>query len=127
MKGNKAVVLIIFIAIIAISAIIGSITVFYQNNQTQNRNAMSSEGIVAKIEGQRILVIDGATVEELKGKTEEEMLVDVENAIWFSVSIDQLKTVKTYDKIRITYSQLEESFPAQANANNIEVLSQNAK
>jgi len=122
MKGNKAVLLIILIAIIAISAIIVSITAFYQNNQTQSGNAMSIDGIVVKKEDQRILVISGVEAEELKGQTEEEMLEGVTNAIWFSLSIDQMKIVNEYDYVRITYSNIDESFPGQASANTIKVL-----
>lgn len=127
MKGNKAVLFIILIAIIAISAIIVSITTFYQNNQTQSGNAMSIDGIVAKKEDQRILVISGVEAEELRDLTEEEMLEGVTNAIWFSLSIDQMKIVNEYDYVRISYSNIKESFPGQANANTIKVLNEDEK
>lgn len=124
MKGNKTVVLVVLVALIAISAVVTSITFFYQNNQTQNGNVMSIEGIVVKVEDQRALVISGKSAEELKGKSEVEMLEGIQEAIWFSLSIDQLKIVNEYDFVRITYSQVNESFPGQANANNIEILSE---
>lgn len=124
MKGYKTVVLVLLIAMIAISAVVASITFFYQNNQTQNGNEMSIEGTVAKMEDQRVLVISGKVAEELKGKSEVEMLEGIQEAIWFSLSIDQLKIVNEYDFVRITYSQVNESFPGQANANNIEILSE---
>jgi hypothetical protein len=124
MKGNKAVILVILIAMIAISAVVVSITLFYQNNQTQNGQEMSIDGTVAKIEDQRVLVISGKVAEELKDKSEVEMLEGIQEAIWFSLSIDQLKIVNEYDYVRITFSQVNESFPGQANANNIEILSQ---
>jgi hypothetical protein len=97
MKGYKTVVLVLLIAMIAISAVVASITFFYQNNQTQNGNEMSIEGTVAKMEDQRVLVISGKVAEELKGKSEVEMLEGIQEAIWFSLSIDQLKIVNEYD------------------------------
>jgi len=127
MKGNKAVLFIILIAIVAISAIIVSITMFYQNNQTQSGNAMSIDGIVAKKEDQRILVISEGEAEELRGLTEEQMLEGVTSAIWFSLSIDQMKIVNEYDYVRISYSNIKESFPGQANANTIKVLNEDEK
>jgi len=123
MKGNKVVLLIVVIAVIAISAVVGSMTIFFNNNETQSGHAMSIEGTVAQKEDARILVISGKEESELKGRTQEEMLDGAEEAIWFSLSIDQSQSVKEFDNIRIKYSQVDESFPGQASANSIEVLS----
>ena len=125
MKGNKAVLLIISIVLIGIVAVVGSITLYYQNNQTQNPTAMSIEGTVAIMDGQRILVVNGVDVEDLKGKTEEEILDGATEAIWFSLSIDQREIVEEYDKVHISYSTIDESFPAQAVANTVNVLNSN--
>lgn len=127
MKGNKAVFLIVIIVLAALAAIIFSISSFYQNNQTQQGFSQSFEGTVAKIDDSRILVIKGKDAAELKGKTEEEMLEGVSEAIWFSLSIDQVKTVKEMDSVRINYSSVNESFPGQASANSVKVLSNDAK
>lgn len=124
MKGNKAVILIVLIVIIAIAIIVGSITMFYQNNQKQNGNALAIEGIVAKIDNARILVISGEiNAAEIQGQTEEEMLKNANEAIWFSLSIDQLKRVNEFDTVRITYSGIDDSFPGQASANSVKNLS----
>lgn len=127
MKGNKAVFLIVIIVLAALAAIIFSISSFYQNNQTQQGFSQSFEGTVAKIDDSRILVIKGKDAAELKGKSEEEMLEGVSEAIWFSLSIDQVKTVKEMDSVRINYSSVNESFPGQASANSVKVLSNDAK
>jgi flagellar basal body-associated protein FliL len=127
MKGNKAVFLIVIIVLVALAAIIFSISFFYQNNQTQQGFSQSIEGTVAKIDDSRILVIKGKDAAELKGKTEEEMLEGVSEAIWFSLSIDQVKTVKEMDSVRINYSSVNESFPGQASANSVKVLSDDTK
>lgn len=123
MKGNKAVILIVGIALVAIAAVVLSITVFFQNNQSQNEGALILEGTVAKVEDARILVISGKEADELKGKTEEEMLEGVSEAIWFSLSIDQIKRVDEFDKVRISYSQVAETFPGRASANSVVNLS----
>lgn len=125
MKGNKAVLLIISIVLIGIVAVVGSITLYYQNNQTQNPSAMSIEGTVAIMDGQRILVVNGVDVEELNGKTEEEIVDGATEAIWFSLSIDQREIVEEYDEVRISYSKIDESFPGQAVANTVNVLDSN--
>jgi len=127
MKGNKAVFLIVIIVLAALAAIIFSISSFYQNNQTQQGFSESFEGTVAKIDDSRILVIKGKDAAELKGQTEEEMLEGVSEAIWFSLSIDQVKTVKEMDSVRINYSSVNESFPGQASANSVKVISDDTK
>ncbi|WP_075619363.1 YobA family protein [Paenisporosarcina indica] len=123
MKGNKVVILIVVIALIAISAVVGSITLFFQNNETQRGHASSIEGIVAKKENARILVISGKNETELKGKTEEEMLEGVKDAIWFSLSIDQTQSVREFDRVQVKYNQIEKSFPGKASANSMKILS----
>jgi len=122
LKGNKAVLLIVIIAMIAISAVVWSISVFYQNNETQSGLALSMEGIVVKKEDVRILVISGKNEDELKGQTEEEMLEGVTEAIWFTLSMDQVQSVKEFDRVRMSYSQVQESFPGQASANSMKIL-----
>lgn len=127
MKGNKAVLLIVVIVLVAIATIVYTITSFYQNNETQNGYSQSIEGTVAKIDDARILVIKGKNASELEGQTEEEMLEGVSEAIWFSLSIDQIKTVNEWDTVRITYSAVSESFPGQASANGVKNLSDETK
>ena len=127
MKGIKAVLLIVIILLAALVAVVFSITSFYQENETQNRYSKAIEGTVAKIEDSRILVISGKDADELKGQTEEEMLKGVSEAIWFSLSIDQVKIVQEMDSVRITYSKVSESFPGQSSANSVKNISDETK
>jgi flagellar basal body-associated protein FliL len=127
MKGNKAVIIIVIIVLAALAAIVFSITSFYQKNETQNGYSKAIEGTVAIIDDSRILVISGKDADELKGQTEEEMLEGVSEAIWFSLSIDQVKTVKEMDSVRITYSKVSESFPGQSSANSVKNISDETK
>lgn len=122
MKGKKAVILVVILTLIAISAIVVSITIFYQNNPTQIGNSMSIEGTVAKVDDARMLVISGKDATELDGQTEQEMLKDISEAIWFTLSIDQLKKVKEFDSVRVTYSQIDQSSPGQASADSVEII-----
>jgi hypothetical protein len=122
MKGSKAVLLLVIVGLVAIAAVVGSISIFFKNNETQSGHAMSIEGTVAKKDDASILVISGKDENELKGKTEEEMLEGVEEAIWFSLSIDQTQQVVEFDNVRIKYSHVNESFPGKASANSIEIL-----
>ena len=127
MKGIKAVLLIVIILLAALVAVVFSITSFYQKNETQNGYSKAIEGTVAKIEDSRILVISGKDADELKGQTEEEMLEGVSEAIWFSLSIDQVKSVQEMDSVRITYSKVSESFPGQSSANSVKNISDETK
>jgi len=122
MKGNKAVVLIVIMALVAITAVVVSISTFFKNNETQSGHAMSIEGTVAIKDDASILVISGKDETELKGLTEEEMLEGVEEAIWFSLSIDQAQQVEEFDNVLIKFSHVNESFPGQASANSVKVL-----
>jgi flagellar basal body-associated protein FliL len=127
MKGNKAVLLVVIIVLAALAAVVFSITSFYQKNETQNGYSKAIEGTVAIIDDSRILVISGKDAAELKGHTEEEMLEGVSEAIWFSLSIDQVKAVNELDTVRITYSKVSESFPGKASANSVKNLSDETK
>lgn len=120
MKGKKAVILVVVLTLIAIAAVVVSITIFFQNNPTQIGNSMSIEGTVAKIDDARVLVISGKDATELDGQTEKEMLKYIDEAIWFTLSMDQMKKVKEFDSVRVTYSQIDQSFPGQASADSIE-------
>lgn len=127
MKGIKAVILIVIILFAALVAVVFSITSFYQKNETQNGYSKAIEGTVAIIDDSRVLVISGKDADELKGQTEEEMLEGVSEAIWFSLSIDQVKTVQEMDSVRITYSKVSESFPGQSSANSLKNISDETK
>lgn len=122
MKGKKAVILVVILTLIAVASIVVSITIFFQNNPTQIGNSMSIEGTVAKIDDARVLVISGKDATELDGQTEQEMLKDISEAIWFTLSIDQLKKVKEFDSVRVTYSQIDQSSPGQASADSVEII-----
>ena len=123
MKGNKAVLLIIVIVLAALATIVFTITNFYQNNETQKNFSESIEGTVAIIDDDRILVISGKVRAELEGQTEEEMLEGVNEAIWFTLSMDQVKTVNEFDNVRVSYSTVSETFPGKASANGVKNLS----
>ena len=71
MKGNKAVLLIVVIVLVALATIVYTITSFYQNNETQNGYSQSIEGTVAKIVDARILVIKGKEAAELSYQLQE--------------------------------------------------------
>lgn len=127
MKGKKAVILISTTAVVAIAAVVISISMFFQSNQTQNKNAIWIEGTVAKKEAARILVVSGKDETELKGLTEEEMVEGASDAIWFSLSIDQVKNVSEFDKVRISYSHVSESYPGKASANSVRILDEESQ
>ena len=55
------------------------------------------------------------------------MLKGVSEAIWFSLSIDQVKSVQEMDSVRITYSKVSESFPGQSSANSVKNISDETK
>ncbi|QBP39935.1 YobA family protein [Paenisporosarcina antarctica] len=122
MKGKKAVILVVLLSLIAIAAVVVSITIFFQNNPTQFGSSMSIEGTVAKIDDTRVLVISGKDATDLDGQTEQEMLKEIDEAIWFTLSMDQLKIVKEFDSVRVAYSQIDQSFPGQASADRIEKI-----
>ncbi|MGE6489487.1 YobA family protein [Paenisporosarcina sp. NPDC076898] len=127
MKGKKAVLMIVAIALVSIAAVVISISVFFQNNQTQNENASWIEGTVAQKEDARILVISGKDEAELKDLTEEEMLEGASEAIWFSLSIDQAKKVSEFDTVRISYSHVSETYPGQASATSVLVIDEESQ
>lgn len=124
MKGKRAVFLIIGLVLLAIVLAFGSIQWFFNASldQLDSSELMEMEGLVVEIDDQRILLIEGLTLKEAEGKTTDELLKKGLNAIWFSLSIDQLDGIKQYDRLKVKFDRVAESYPGQASAKRVELI-----
>ncbi|MET1013121.1 MAG: DUF3221 domain-containing protein [Paenisporosarcina sp.] len=124
MRGKSAVFLIVGLVLLAIVLAFGSIHWFFKTslNQVESSDVMEMDGIVVEIDDQKVLLIEVLSKKEVEGKSTEQLLEEGLNAIWFSLSIDQLKGVKQYDRLKVDFDQVSESYPGQASAKRVEIL-----
>lgn len=124
MKGKRAVFLIIGLVLLANVLAFGSIQWFFNTSLDQNDSSdlMEMEGLVVEIDNQKVLLIEGLTLKEAEGKSTEELLNESLNAIWFSLSIDQLDGIKKYDRLKVKFDRVAESYPGQASAKRVEII-----
>lgn len=124
MKGKYTVGIVIAILLIAIGATFYFITQFFEDNPTQPQQPTSyTEGIIIDIKDKTsILVVGGLPIDEAKNMSVEEALESGNDAIWFSLTIGQLDPLKLYDEVKVGYTTLAESYPAQGTAKTIEKL-----
>jgi hypothetical protein len=122
MRGKRAVFLVIGLILLTIVIGIGSMQLFFNTTLKQLEPSNSIEGVVVEIDDQKVLLIEDLSKEEVEGKSTEELLDKGQNAIWFSLSIDQLKGIEQYNQLKVYYDQVAESYPGQASAKHVEVL-----
>ena len=125
MKGKYTVGILIAIVLIAIGASFYFIMQFFEENPTQPQQPTTyTEGVIIDIQDTSILVVGGLSVEEVKNKSVEEALEAGNDATWFSLTMDQRSKLKLYDEVKVGYTTLEESYPAQGTAKTIEKKSE---
>lgn len=124
MKGKRAVFIIIGLVLLAIVLAFGSIQWFFNTSldQLDSSDLMEMEGLVVEIDDQKVLLIEGLTLKEAEGKSTDELLNEGLNAIWFSLSIDQLDGIKQYDRLKVKFDRVAESYPGQASAKRVEKI-----
>ena len=125
MRGKYTVAILIAILLMAIGASFYFIMQFFEDNPTQPQRPTSyTEGIIMDIQDNTILVISGLTADEAKNMTIDETLKSGKEATWFSLTMDQLSRLKLYDEVKVGYTVLKESHPAQGTARTIEKLNE---
>lgn len=125
MKGKYTVGILIAILLLAIGASFYFIMQFFEDNPTQPQRPTSySEGIIIDIQDTSILVIGGLTANDAKNMTIEEALENGKDATWFSLTMDQRSRLKLHDEVKVGYTVLKESYPAQGTARTIEKINE---
>ncbi|TSB45077.1 DUF3221 domain-containing protein [Alkalicoccobacillus porphyridii] len=79
------------------------------------------EGIVAIINGDQILLVEGLTSEGTKGLTEEE-LIDESHGAAYLVLTEGNEDVTVGDEVKVWIEALNTSHPAFGDASKVEVL-----
>ncbi|MFJ7827282.1 YobA family protein [Psychrobacillus sp. NPDC096623] len=125
MKGKYTVGILIGILLLAIGASFYFIMQFFEDNPTQPQQPTGyNEGIIVDIKDASILVIGGLTADEAKNMSVDEALATENEAAWFSLTMDQRNRFKLYDEVKVGYTALDESYPAQGAARTIEKLNE---
>lgn len=125
MKGKYTVGILIAIVLVAIGASFYFIMQFFEDNPTQPQQPTDYiEGVIIDIQDTSILVIGGLSVDEAKNMSVEEALESGNDATWFSLTMDQRNSLKSYDEVKVGYTALDESYPSQGTAKTIEKINE---
>ncbi|MER2170399.1 MAG: DUF3221 domain-containing protein [Psychrobacillus psychrodurans] len=125
MKGKYTVGILIAIVLVAIGASFYFIMQFFEDNPTQPQQPTDYiEGVIIDIQDTSILVIGGLSVDEAKNMSVEEALETGNDATWFSLTMDQRNSLKSYDEVKVGYTELDESYPSKGTAKTIEKINE---
>lgn len=125
MKGKYTVFFIIAVLFVAIGATFYFVMQFFDNNPTQPQPASYMTGIIMEInDNGSILVIADLPVEEAKKLSVQEAIDAGKDATWFTVTMDQRNKLEVYDKVKIGFTGLKESYPMQGSAKTLEKLTE---
>ena len=125
MKGKYTVGILIAIVLVAIGASFYFIMQFFEDNPTQPKQPTDYiEGVIIDIQDTSILVIGGLSVDEAKNMSVEEALETGNDATWFSLTMDQRNSLKSYDEVKVGYTELDESYPSKGTAKTIEKINE---
>ncbi|MCZ8534451.1 YobA family protein [Psychrobacillus psychrodurans] len=125
MKGKYTVGILITIVLVAIGASFYFIMQFFEDNPTQPQQPTDYiEGVIIDIQDTSILVIGGLSVDEAKNMSVEEALESGNDATWFSLTMDQRNSLKSYDEVKVGYTELDESYPSKGTAKTIEKINE---
>lgn len=125
MKGKYTVGILIAIVLVAIGTSFYFIMQFFEDNPTQPQQPTDYiEGVIIDIQDTSILVIGGLSVDEAKNMSVEEALETGNDATWFSLTMDQRNSLKSYDEVKVGYTELDESYPSKGTAKTIEKINE---
>ncbi|MDX1806876.1 MAG: DUF3221 domain-containing protein [Paenisporosarcina sp.] len=122
MRGKRAVFLVLGLVLLTIVIAFGSMQIFFNTTLKKHESTNSMEGLVVEMDNQSVLLIEDLSKEQAKGKTTDQLLEKGLNAIWFTFSLEQIKGIEKYDQLKVYFDHVEESYPGQANAKEVETL-----
>ncbi|WP_158583012.1 YobA family protein [Lysinibacillus yapensis] len=115
----KKISLILFLTLISIGLLSCQ-----QNSVSTNieNNSLTIGMIVAKEEA-RILVVAGATPEDITNLTTQEIIKKYEDGAWFTINQEELgQDLKVGMKVNVWYDTMDSSLPGSGNVTKIEIL-----
>ncbi|KMY50016.1 YobA family protein [Peribacillus loiseleuriae] len=95
------------------------------NNTSSNieSNSLTEIGTIVSREEDRILVVDGATTEDITNLTIQEIINKYEDGAWFTINQEELgKDLKVGMKVKVWYDAMDSSLPGSGNATKIEIF-----
>ncbi|MEB1806240.1 MAG: YobA family protein [Bacillaceae bacterium] len=91
--------------------------------QSEETNLSEMTGLIVEKEGNRILVIENVTKDQLDPLDLDELLNQGHGAIWFEVEEQELfESLHVGDKVAVEYNIVLESYPGQSKAVSITKL-----
>ncbi len=123
MKGKSTVFILIAVILLALGATFFFIMKFFDENPTQPKPTTYTTGVIVEIkDNSSMLVISDISVDEAKSSTVEELLQQGNEATWFTFSLGQASELELYDQVKVGYTTIKESYPAQGAAQTVEKI-----
>jgi hypothetical protein len=82
---------------------------------------LSVEGIIGKVEGEQILVVQGISSQEAKKLSEQALIAKSTSAFYFTL-VETEEKLDLGDKVKVWYESLDTSNPAYGTGTKVEVL-----
>lgn len=82
---------------------------------------LSVEGIVGKINGKQVLIVEGLSSEEVRNLSERETLSNSTSATYFTL-LETEEELAVGNKVKVWYENLDTSNPARGTATKIAIL-----
>jgi hypothetical protein len=117
----------VLVAVLSISVLLllGLLAVFILNFSEEEtmESESSMQGLVAQIEGQQILVLQGVTAEQIVELDEQELIATAGGAAYFVLSEEEtIQDLKVGMEVRVWYDKMDTSFPASGVSTGIEIV-----
>ncbi|MGM0845007.1 MAG: DUF3221 domain-containing protein [Bacillota bacterium] len=112
------VLLLIIFALLLIFFLIKS---FSNTLNEESASQLSVEGIIGKIEGQQILLVQGVSSKEAKTLSEQDLISKSTSAVYFTL-LENEEKLNLGDKVKVWYESLDTSNPAYGTGTKVEVL-----
>ena len=101
------------------------LTIYYLHNNPASTTIQHDNefvGVIAEMEESRFLVVKGLSVEEIKNLRVDDIIERSEGASWFTADEETLSTLKIYDKVKVYYSGMDDSYPGSGEAEKVEKM-----
>jgi hypothetical protein len=113
-----------FIVILILFSFLSYLLIFHQNRGSEQNAIIDdekyfySEGIIADIneDERKILLFENLTRSEYENHSVDDLLKNMKDAIWFSVSGSNFNQLRIGQEVAVWYVGVEESYPGQGKA-----------
>ncbi|WP_113926648.1 YobA family protein [Bacillus sp. P14.5] len=96
---------------------------YSNSNQIEGEKGyLAQNGTVVALEENKILIVEGATIEDINNLTPKEIINKYDDGVWFSLGTDTPEGLDVGVIVRVSYNSLDTSLPAFGEAKEIKII-----